>query len=897
MPEKKAKGGLKRLIVQLSIGLLVSVVIILLSFTSLYETLELKLLDQRFKTRGPIYMDNHISTIDIDAYTLGTEGRIQDWTRDKHYKIIKMINELGARMIGFDYYFVENSSRVLNIEDIENIKVNKKEELLTLFKDYDKEMYETIRDAKNVILGQTLNDNEPPQPEQIPEALKRLLSNYIEFPDWKKYDFEVLSNIEHPLLDFISASKGIGLAETFADIDGSVRRYPLFKVYDGKLFPALALVMFCEYIGINVKDIKVMPGNKVDLPPGHLPDGTLIDVNIPIDNSGMMMVNWAGSYWEENFQHLPHLSISTYYKARKREVIAEKIKKIFHTNTKSINDTNILIQELQKEGVEISSEVEEIYNLLFNGVLIEQEFINKEKELTKDDVPPEMFKDLYPIYLDILINHKILNLLKDNPKISFEEARGKINIDNEEKVRLSYKYINYKLSTVGIKQEDYPLYFFPIEIGGKLITDEMFKDKVFFYGLTAAGTWDLNPMPYLDRYPMLGLHANAFNTILTQNFLKKLPDWAIIIIILGFGLLMGLIVPKLGPIKGAIVVIVLLGSYLFTAQYLFNTKGIIVDVLGSVTALIIGYLSITVHNFFSEEKEKKMIRGMFSRYVTKSVVDELIKNPDMIKLGGERKILTVFFSDVAGFTSVSEKLTPEELVALLNEYLTAMTNIVLKHDGMIDKYEGDAIMAVFGTPIPMPDHASKACYVSLEMQEELIKLREKWHQEGKPELKVRIGLNTGPMVAGNMGAEDRLDYTVMGDSVNLGSRLEGANKQYGTYIMISEYTYEIAKNDIEVRFIDSIRVKGKELPVKVYEVLAKKENGLPENKKRVIENFNKGMECYLKQDWKNGISYFESALAIDPEDSPSKVYVERCKEFMVNPPPLDWDGVYVMKTK
>ncbi|MCK4965957.1 adenylate/guanylate cyclase domain-containing protein, partial [bacterium] len=412
-----------------------------------------------------------------------------------------------------------------------------------------------------------------------------------------------------------------------------------------------------------------------------------------------------------------------------------------------------------------------------------------------------------------------------------------------------------------------------------------------------AGTWDLNPMPYLDRYPMLGLHANAFNTILTQNFLKTLPQWLVFTIILLCGLLMGLIVPRLSPIKCAIVILTLLAGYLLTAQYVFVSKGLIIDVLGTVSTLMIGYLSITVYNFFSEEKEKKMIRGIFSRYVTKSVVDELIKNPDMVKLGGERKTLTVFFSDVAGFTSVSEALSPEDLVGLLNEYLTAMSNIILKYDGMIDKYEGDAIMAVFGTPIPMPDHAVKACHVSLEMQDELVELRKKWHEEGKPELKVRIGLNTGPMIAGNMGAMDRLDYTVMGDSVNLGSRLEGANKQYGTYIMISGFTYELVKDDIETRFLDSLRVQGKKLPVKVYEVLASKDKGLSDIKRKVVESFDQGMECYLKQNWDKGIYYFENALSLDNDDPPSQVYLERCQAYKENPPASDWDGVYTMTTK
>ena len=258
--------------------------------------------------------------------------------------------------------------------------------------------------------------------------------------------------------------------------------------------------------------------------------------------------------------------------------------------------------------MEVTDEVGAIYNLLFNGVLIEQEFVNQGKELTKDDVPPEIYEEIYPIYIDILANHRVYDLLKENPRITIEEVKEKAGIEDEGKVGLCYKYIKHKLAAEDITEQDYPLYFFPIEIEGKLLTDDLFKGKVFFYGLTAAGTWDLNPMPYLDRYPMLGLHANAFNTILTQNFLKPLPQWLFFTIILLLGFLMGLIVPRLSPIRGAIVILTLLAGYLLTAQYVFVSKGLIIDVLGTVSTLMMGYLSITVYNFFSEEKEKKIDR-------------------------------------------------------------------------------------------------------------------------------------------------------------------------------------------------------------------------------------------------------------------------------------------------
>jgi adenylate cyclase len=225
----------------------------------------------------------------------------------------------------------------------------------------------------------------------------------------------------------------------------------------------------------------------------------------------------------------------------------------------------------------------------------------------------------------------------------------------------------------------------------------------------------------------------------------------------------------------------------------------------------------------TEQREKKYIRQTFSKFVSKSVVDELLKDPDKLKLGGEKKILTVLFSDIRGFTTISERLTPEALVEHLNEYLQAMTDIVFKYLGTLDKYVGDEIMAFWGAPIPQDDHAVLAARAAVEMMHVLDGLNKKWATEGKPELHIGIGLNTGDMVVGNMGSSSRMDYTLMGDNVNLGARLEGTNKIYNTGIIISEATYEYVKEHIIARELDLIRVKGKELPVKIYELVDIKE--------------------------------------------------------------------------
>ena len=226
-----------------------------------------------------------------------------------------------------------------------------------------------------------------------------------------------------------------------------------------------------------------------------------------------------------------------------------------------------------------------------------------------------------------------------------------------------------------------------------------------------------------------------------------------------------------------------------------------------------------------------------------------------------------------------------------------MTDIILEHKGIIDKYEGDAIMAEFGAPMYYPDHATKACLVALKMQEKLAEMRKVWKEEGRAELRARVGVNTGNMVVGNMGSREVFDYTVMGDAVNLASRLEGANKMYGTYIMISEFTYEWIKEDFHTRLLDLLMVKGKAKPVAVYELIAQKTDDVPDYLAELIAHYNLGYGSYTEKNWDAAIGHFKKCLSILPDDPPSKTYLDRCEVYLETPPPDDWDGVFVMTTK
>ena len=435
------------------------------------------------------------------------------------------------------------------------------------------------------------------------------------------------------------------------------------------------------------------------------------------------------------------------------------------------------------------------------------------------------------------------------------------------------------------------------------LLENPFKDKIVLLGATIEEQKDTFFSPFYEykgmklKTPGVEYHANAIWTVLNEKFIRTFDVWTIWGIMILFAFITMLTVHFLKPVGGLAALAIELAILAYLSIILFNKYGLWIEVTGPAFASLFTFLGSGGYQFLSEQKEKKMIKGMFSHYLAKSLVDELVANPDKLKLGGDKKELTVFFSDIESFTSISESLEPEVLLENLNEYLSAMTDIVLEHDGMLDKYIGDAIVAVWGAPILRDDHAVVACKASLDMQKALTDLRHKWVSEGKPAFKARIGLNTGSMTIGNVGSHQRLSYTVIGDMVNLASRLEEINKQYGTYLMISEFTYNAVEGSFQVRELDMIRVKGKLEPVRVYELLEEKDIPLTEQRQKVVDLYADGLNYYKAKEWEKGLANFEEALIIDESDSPSKLYIERCQHFMQNPPPEDWDGVWVYTTK
>ena len=389
------------------------------------------------------------------------------------------------------------------------------------------------------------------------------------------------------------------------------------------------------------------------------------------------------------------------------------------------------------------------------------------------------------------------------------------------------------------------------------------------------------------------VHANAVQNLLSSRFAKPLaPALTWLLMLVTAGVVAAVVFwhgAKWGAATG---VLLILGEAIF-AYVIFAQSDVIVPIVGPAIAMVLAFLGSTSYVSIVEGAEKRMIKGAFGKYLAPAVVEELMANPNLLKLGGDRRHISMLFSDLAGFTSMSEVLDPQKLVAVLNEYLHEMADLVKQEGGMVDKYIGDAVMALYGAPNKLPDHAIRVCRTAIRMQEGLTALNQKWRQEdpSSQKLKVRIGINTGSPVVGNIGGADKIDYTALGDSVNLAARLEPACKTYGVGIMIAQQTREEAGEAIQVRELDLLAVYGKKEPIRVYELLALADQELGPDRRELLAQYAKGLETFRASDFELALQYFKAALAIDPTDGPSALYVERCEECLVNPPPADWDFV------
>ncbi len=425
----------------------------------------------------------------------------------------------------------------------------------------------------------------------------------------------------------------------------------------------------------------------------------------------------------------------------------------------------------------------------------------------------------------------------------------------------------------------------------------LFKNKIVFIGASADELQDNKYTPYFNhdgtkqKMPGVEVHANALHTILTRDFITTMSPWLVFVIIIGLAATAFVLTSQMRPLIGLIAALGVICGYLIVSFLLFIEMNIWNPVIFPLTNFSLCYAVNLVHKIVHEQKEKNRFRRTFQQYVARNVVESMLSTGELPKFGGERKRLTVMFSDIRSFTTYSEKYPAEVVVQRLSEYLSSMVDVIFENGGTLDKFVGDEIMAIYGAPYYYPDHALRACQTALDMISALRRLQKKWSTQEIEYFQIGIGINTGNVIVGNLGSIQLFDYTVIGDEVNLGARLEGANKHYSTSIIISESTYNEVKSQAIVRELDYVRVKGKRQPVRIYELRGL--HSIPSiEKELIIDAYHHGLQLFRQRRWSRALKEFRRVLRYFPSDGPSRVYTLRCLDFIENPPNEDWDGVF-----
>ena len=423
------------------------------------------------------------------------------------------------------------------------------------------------------------------------------------------------------------------------------------------------------------------------------------------------------------------------------------------------------------------------------------------------------------------------------------------------------------------------------------------KGKIVLVGTTAPGLMDMRATPVAEVYPGVEIHANMISGILDQN-LKERPAYMLgaeVVWLLVIGIALSLLLPLFTPAKAILSSLFIVGTSTGLSLVAWQYGNILMPMANSLLMIALLFALNMSYGYFFTSRTKHQITRLFGQYVPGEVVEEMAKNPKRVSMEGESREMTILFSDVRGFTTISEGLDPKDLSLLMNEFLTPLSRVVYKYRGTVDKYMGDCIMAFWGAPLPDQQHARNAILAGIEMQATLQALQPHFKERGWPEIHVGVGINTGRVSVGNMGSEMRVAYTVMGDEVNLASRLEGITRQYGVGIIVGENTRNLV-TDFLYRELDHVRVKGKDKPVAIYEpiaLLGEADKALQDE----IELFHEVRRLYRKQDWDQAELHLIKLQRLSPDTALYGIYVERVAYFRKNPPNPDWDGVFTFETK
>lgn len=426
-----------------------------------------------------------------------------------------------------------------------------------------------------------------------------------------------------------------------------------------------------------------------------------------------------------------------------------------------------------------------------------------------------------------------------------------------------------------------------------------FRDKIVLVGATAIGIGDLRSAPFAPVYPGVEIHATAIDNILAGDFLAR-PRWSKVLdvaAIIALSAVVGLTLPRASALAGFLIAAGALLFYVVLAGALFLKARVWLNMVYPVLALAGTYTILTVFRYVSEEQERKRIKLAFQRYVAPDVIEIMMKDPGGVRLGGHEAVLTALISDLEGFTTFSERHSPSDIIGVLGDYYAEMTEQIYAQQGTLVEYVGDEVFALFGAPVPQPDHAKRACDTALAMRARRAALGDEWVKIGRPRIKARTGINTGTMLIGNIGSKYRFHYGAIGDPVNLTSRLEGLNKTYGTDIILSDYTARLVPGMFRLRELDLVRVKGRQESLRVHELLGAADAPLADEQLEMLQVYALALAAYRERRWDHALDLFRQCRVLWPEDGPSRTFERRCLAFRADPPPEDWGGMFEQLTK
>lgn len=663
----------------------------------------------------------------------------------------------------------------------------------------------------------------------------------------------------------LEGGAGAGFPNVVIDEDGTRRRIELLRLHEEAWYGQLVFAPLLSWLG----DPAVSVSSSAITLEGALPPGEAEprDITIPLAADGTLLLNWPRGNYLDSFRHISYYEL-VYHRelfedlAFNLEVMESSGYLQYHNGDRELPRAVDYIRGLEEEALASGNgsaltEVAEVrrYLLEETGAFLS----GPAEELIREDVAAALQDESMSEEM-----RSMFQTLEDEVPRVFESTRG--IYDNLMETRR--------------------------------ILEEQVPGSFIIIGYTGTGTTDIGVNPFENEYANTGTHGAVVNTILTGRFIDEIPVWISIVLAALLTLVFVLVSRKrsanttliLGFAAAAVVVVA--SAALMAGARLF------LPILTPVLTIMLAAVGQSTLKFIEVARERNHIRNAFNHYLSTDVINEILDDPDRLRLGGEKRELTAMFTDVKGFSSISEQLDPVELVSLLNHYLTDMSDIILDLRGTIDKYEGDAIISFFGAPVPLADHAERACRAAVRMKKVERELNERFQRENlsPAPLATRFGINTGEMVVGNMGTVKRMDYTIMGHAVNLAARLEGVNKQYGTWILASELTVNDTGESFTARQLDRVRVVGVSEPVRLYEILDEAQL-VPQVTLQLVEEFHQGLSLFEHREFGEAGSTFARLNREFPDDGPSKTYFDRCARFQKEAPPDNWDGVFNLNAK